>query len=127
MLGQYAKAHNLSFEVKPLVPGVIGAKLYQFTQEACPFLHNNVCRVYPLRPLVCRMYPVHPYGIMQCTFLDNYAKLGHQVVFPENLKREATKYALTIQQIIQGADMVFSLDHGWKAKNRFPELRVSVT
>lgn len=125
-LNFYAHKYGINFETKPLVSGIIGCRLYQVTQEKCPFLRNNKCLVYDARPLVCQMFPLHPNGLMRCTFLDRATKFAG-ISFPEELKMAAMKYATTVQSLIQQAEIFYSLDDGWKLKDRFPELRVSVT
>lgn len=131
MMGQYARVHKINFEPKPLIPGVVGCKLYQMTQEVCPFLDTTPqkrrCRIYPFRPLACKMFPLHPNGLMRCTFLDEATRRGNKIVFPEFLKQAAMRYAISVQPLMREANMVYSLDFGWKQVNRFPDLRVTVT
>ena len=54
---------------------------------------------------------------MSCTALTQLTRLGLPVEFPADMKRAATEYLLTVHPIIKGADLVYSLDNGWKPKN----------
>jgi len=118
-LNRLARLHGTRLDAVPLVGGVIGARLYQMTHDVCPFLdrRRNRCKIYEQRPIVCRMFPLHPAGLMSCTALTQLTRLGLPVEFPADMKRAATEYLLTVHPIIKGADLVYSLDNGWKPKN----------
>lgn len=120
-LNGLARRHGIKFEAVPLVAGAIGARLYQMTNETCPFLDRarNRCRIYPYRPLVCQMFPLHPAGLMSCTALNRLTRFGLGVKFPPEMERAAKEYLLTVHPVIKGADLVYSLDHGWRPKNWF--------
>ena len=116
-LAAYAKKHHIDLQARPLVAGVLQAKLYQFTQERCPFLQGNLCQAYDYRPLVCRMFPLHPRGIMHCSSLDRLARGGCQVTFPDSLRDAVISYAVYVQPIIDSADLMYSLDEDWKPRS----------
>ncbi len=120
-MNRLARMHATRLDAVPLVGGVIGSRLYQMTHDTCPFFdkRRNNCKIYAQRPIVCRMYPLNPSGLMGCTALTKLTKMGLPVAFPEEMKREATKYLMTVDPIIKGANLVYGLDHGWKPKNWF--------
>ena len=119
-LNRLARWLGVKLETKPLVAGPIGARLYQVTQEVCPFLDRkrNKCRIYRARPLVCRMFPLSPYGILSCTAVEKAPK-GALIEFPDEMKLALNQFMIQVLPVLREADFIYDLNRGWRPTSRY--------
>lgn len=77
-LEKQAKKIGVSVNFYPLTKNWSSeVTLWQFTDNKCPFLHANECRIYNDRPLLCRAYPLMPYGVGACSSIEQQSRLFH--------------------------------------------------
>jgi Fe-S-cluster containining protein len=130
-LAFFARRHGIDLQVKTLVPGVIGSRMYQMTQERCPFLDaTNRCRAYHIRPLVCRMFPLHPFAVKNCSFLDKVldksAPVHLQVAFPMEMKLAVIEYMHVIQPVLRESTWVYNLNRGWVDRTSLQDIQMKL-
>jgi len=109
-----ARRRGINVNFLPLTWNGFKVTLYQFADEVCPFLKNNRCSIYKWKPLACCMYPVHPYGVSECTMLNQLQRRGFKVMFPPQIEIAGKKYAVTVIPLLKTALKRYNLNRGWE-------------
>jgi Fe-S-cluster containining protein len=101
---------NARFE--PLTTNGYVVTTWQFADEVCPFLEENRCKIYEWRPLLCKMYPLHPFGIGQCTMVEQAGKRGFQVVYPPQMQQAGREYVRKLVPLVKAGLKRYNLALG---------------